>query len=117
MEVLNGSIGVIAPFAKMYPEEQALIQAPLSRIISRMSPSTQAFMQTWADPATVITGLVLWALRVRHDILAAQAILPKREQPIPQASQETPGQPAHNNGPSIPTTPDVISNFMGQSII
>ena len=116
MEMLNGAIGVVAPFAKMYPEEQSLIQAPLARIIGRMSPSAQEFMQTWADPVTVVTGLALWAMRVRHDIVSAQAVAPKPIQPTPQA-QTVPTEQPKPKGPELPTPPDEISRAMGSSII
>lgn len=75
--------GIFGDDAGMTPTEQEMILAPLTRILSRLDSGVMNTVQTFADPATLLFGLGMWAMRVR----AMQQVKAERAAKRAQQSQ------------------------------
>lgn len=52
------------PEGRFTPKERAIIEPPLGRIISRMSPGDAAKFASFADPIFLASGLLIYGMRV-----------------------------------------------------
>jgi hypothetical protein len=65
LTILDGAIGAaLGTECCLTPDEHAMIDEPLARIMARLSPETTEAIDKWTDPVLLLLGFGLWGVRV-----------------------------------------------------
>jgi hypothetical protein len=92
LTILDGAIGVsLGTECCLTPDEHAMIDEPLARIMARLSPETTEAIDKWTDPILLLLGFGLWVVRVFSVVQRkASESKPSLSNPSPaQASQSS----------------------------
>lgn len=103
--------------AQMNRSERGMIIDPLERIMMRLPPPTLEAINTWADPMTLVIGLLAWAGRIAQleADRAARNEPPAAKQAGPESSHDQPGGPPSPTGPSQVQAPPIYGGRNGQA--
>jgi len=95
-----------APYYAMAPEERALIEPPLARLLARLPAERAERLGRMADPVMILAGLGLYARRVATLKAAEVAVAPITNSPAPEMRNGTAPMPEPDTTPGI--VPDSI---------
>lgn len=89
---------------QLTPDEHAMIDEPLARIMARLSPEVTEAVDKWTDPVLLATGLIMWGARIVMVIQRREAEskprpgLTSSAQPLPSQAQQETLNPFGGNG-------------------